>query len=152
MTRWSFVPVKMRAAHVLLGRRLAITPIGDAAADIAIRGPLLHVDLRIVTPDLGAGGGIERDDYVEWRAQHQLVFDEYRRRFEFRPLARVFRRLHMARAMGPDWNEVVDIVRRDLGRRRVAHAASVGPKVRPLGGSGEADATGGDPCQRDEAE
>ena len=56
--------------------RLFVDPMGNAAAVIAISGPLRGADLRIVSPLLGPGAGIKRDYLVEGCAEHEAVFDQ----------------------------------------------------------------------------
>ncbi len=135
----------------LVCRHAVIAPVGDAAADVTVGRPLLHVDQRIVAPEFGAGRRIERDDDIERGAENQLVLDQDRGHFELGALEGGRGRLRVARAIGPDRHEVLDGLGGDLDRRRVAQAAGVTAEVGPADGCSLAGAAPGDREQRDEA-
>ena len=96
ITRASLVPTEdSRAAGGRPGR-LVVDPVGHATAIVAVGRALRGRDLRIVPPFLRAAAGIERDDFVERRAEDQAVFDQQRRGLKLGPLH------HLGRASDRD--------------------------------------------------
>ena len=122
-----------RAAGGIFSRPV-VDPIGNAAASIAIGHGLPCRNLRIVPPLLRAAAGIERDDFVERRAEDQAVFDQQRCGLKLGPLHHLGRTMiEIAGAKLPGTNEIADIVRRNLGERRKPRSAAVAAPMLPGG-------------------
>ncbi len=119
--------------------RLVVDPIGHAAAIVAVGRALRGRDLRIVPPFLRAAAGIERDHFVERRAEDQAVFDQQRRGLKLGPLHHLGRAgVEIAGAKLPGADEIADIVRRDLVERRKPRSAAIAAPMLP-GGSRKRD-------------
>jgi hypothetical protein len=123
-----------RAAVGVCGS-LVIDPIGNAPAVIAIGGTLVRRDLRIVAPFLRAAAGIKRDDFVKRRAEDQAVLDQQRRRLKLRPLHHLGRtNVEVAGAKFPGADEIADVVRRDLVKRRKPRSSAIAAPMLPREG------------------
>ncbi len=119
--------------------RVVVVPIGDATAIVTVGRALIGRDLRIVPPLLRAAAGIERDDFVEWRAEDQAVFDQERRGLKLGPLHHLGRAgVEIAGAKLPGANQIADIIRRDLVERRKPRSTPIAAPVLP-GGSRKRD-------------
>ena len=128
-----------RAAGGIFSRPV-VDPIGNAAASIAIGHGLAGRDLRIVPPFLRTAAGIERDDFVERRAEDEAVFDQQWRGLKLGPLHHLGRAgVEIAGAKLPGANQIADIVRRDLVERRKPRSAAIAAPMLP-GGSRKRDA------------
>ncbi len=114
-----------------------VGPRRDAATVVSIRGAAIGRDARVVTPEFAAAPRIERNDFVERRAEDQLVGDEDRRRLELDALHQrgIAARL-VAGAIDPSTAQVGNVVWRDLAGSAVTAAALVGAVERPAGGGG----------------
>ena len=77
----------------------------------------LAANLRIVAPDFGAGGGVQRYDVLVRRAEEKPVADLQRRYLERRLLRVAGTPAHIAGMVGPGDIELGDIGRRDLVER-----------------------------------
>ena len=107
--------------------------VGKATTrEVLQRQPVL--DLRVVAPDLGAAGGVERDHQLVRRAQVEAVADLQRRDF-VGGLDRVARAAaQVAGAELPRQFQSGDVVRRDLRQRRIALAEAGAAVGAPLAG------------------
>ena len=115
--------------------RLVVDPIGHAPAIVAVGRALSGRDLRIVPPLRHAAAGIERDDFVERRAEDQAVFDQQRGSLKLGPLHHLGRAgVEIAGAKLPGADEIADIVRRDLVERRKPRSAAIAAPMLPGGG------------------
>ena len=96
--------------------RLAIAPLRDATAVEAVGRAKICRQLRIEAPGLGAAGRIERDHFVERRAEHELVGNEDGCGLEFHPAHECRRPARcVAGAIEPLAAQPVDIGRRHEG-------------------------------------
>jgi hypothetical protein len=120
-----------RTAGGIFSRTL-VDPIGHATAIVAVGRALIGRDLRIIAPLLRAAAGIERNDFVERRAEDQAVFDQQRGGLKLGPLHQ-FRRagIEIAGAKFPGADEIADIVRRDLVERRKPRSAAIAAPMLP---------------------
>ena len=144
-SRASTVPAKMRTAQVSCRRPprstthrspdRATTRRRDSCIDL--RGAAIGCDARVVAPEFAAARRIERNDFIERRAEDQLVGDEDRRRLELDALHQrgIAARL-VAGSIDPSTAQVGNVAWRDLAGRAVAAAALVGAVERPAGGGG----------------
>jgi len=102
--------------------------------------------LGVERPQLAAGRGIERDDAIERRAEHEPAVRQNRRDLEGAALESFAAALGFAGVIGPGDGEPADVLFRNLPRGGVARPADIAAVRGPL-----LRARRHDECQREQA-